>query len=179
LAKKVLTYWQQPITPAQLSYQTGLETKQCTDLVRNLSQKGLFHCINPEARIGRLYWLTKTGCTFQNRIRKEQKLPFLNHPLPSINWPLYGQLCFSHRSAVIKTLSIPLQPAEIKRKLRIEQPQVHINADNVRDIIRFFKFQNIVQPIYSRRKAYPKYELTQMGKQFRELLIRAEVKIRN
>lgn len=96
-----------------------------------------------------------------------------------MNWPLYGQLCFNHRSAVIKTLSIPLQPAQIKRKLRMEHPHIHISADNVRDIIRFFKSQKVVQPIYFRKKVYPKYELTQMGKQFKELLMRAEVKIRN
>tara|TARA_R110002167_G_scaffold105496_9_gene271351 strand:- start:7020 stop:7544 length:525 start_codon:yes stop_codon:yes gene_type:complete len=174
-----MTHWQQPLTPTQLSYQTDFDAKRCTDLVRSLFRKDLLYCINAEARIGRLYWLSMPGCSLQNKIRKEQKLPLLNHFFPSINWPLYGQLCFNHRSAVIKALSIPLQPAEIKRKIRIEKPQIHINADNVRDIIRFFVVQNIVQPIYSRKHVYPKYELTEMGRQFKELLIRAEVKIRN
>lgn len=148
-------------------------------LVRRLAQHNVLYCLNNEARIGRLYWLTKKGCELQNNLRTAAQLPLYDQILPAFNWSLYGQLCFTHRTAVIKALSHPLQPPEIKRKLRIEQPHIQINADNVRDIIRFFKARGIVEPVYRRKKVYPQYVLTDFGTKCRELLVRAEVKIGN
>ena len=67
-----------------------------------------------------------------------------------------------------------MQPAEIKKVLRIRRPNVKISANNVRDIIKLFLARNIVSLVKIRKKAHPKYELTDLGTKLRQLLLRAD-----
>lgn len=99
----------------------------------------------------------------------------ISYELPEIDWELYGSCCFSHRGAVIKTLATPMQPAEIKRRALLQNSMLRMSANNVRDVIRFFKEKGIVNPVKMRKKAYPRYELTEQGKDFRRLMMLAEV----
>ena len=178
-ARKILANWNQPLTAAQVGRRIGLEVKPANDLVRKLVRLHLLYCLNPRSRRSRLFWLTSTGCNYQNKLRKTLGLSLYDPSIPNIDWELYGKICFNHRTAILNVLTEPLQPAKIKRKLRRELPHIHINADNVREIIRFFKEQEIVRPVRVRKWVYPRYELTEQGKCFRELLIRAEVKDHN
>lgn len=95
--------------------------------------------------------------------------------MPDIDWSLYGSVCYRHREAIIKILSEPLQPSEIKRRARIRFAGIRMSANNVRDVMRIFVRQGIVRKIYVKRQRHPRYELTEQSRVFRDLLLQAEV----
>lgn len=72
-------------------------------------------------------------------------------------------------------MSVPLQPSDIKKVLRIHNPTVKISANNIRDIMRLFLAKGIVRKVFSRKKAHPQYELTQLGAKLRKLLFQAQM----
>lgn len=164
----------QPLTAKQVGRKTGIPMDTCSYILAKFSAKGLLTCLNPEARNSRLYWLTTLGRAYRKQLQQDLNLPYTEYDLPDVNWALYGWLCFSHRSAVIRTLSCPMQPSEIKRFLRIHRPNMKISANNIRDVIRLLLARKIVRPVRVRKKAHLLYELTDLGNRFRQLLTRAQ-----
>ena len=172
--KKILIAINQPITAKQLSQRVGIPVDTCSYLVAKFTFKGLLICLNPSAIKSRLYWLTEFGIRCRKQLHQGLDLLHKEYNLPDINWHLYGWVNFNHRSAIIKTLTTPMQPAEIKKVLRIHRPNIKISANNVRDIIKLFLARDIVRPMKIRKKAHPRYELTDLGTKLRQLLIRAD-----
>ncbi len=99
----------------------------------------------------------------------------MKHYFPAIDWEVYGWICFSQRAAILKALDRPLQPTDIKRRARMRDERLRMSANNVREIVPQLLRRGLVRPIYERKKAHPRYELTDLGRVCRELLIRAEV----
>ena len=164
------------MTARQLSKKTGIPKDTCSYLVAQCSIRGLLTCLNPEQRNSRLYSLTAQGRTIRKQLCQDTHLPYKEYDLPDINWSLYGSICFNHRSAVIRTLSGPMQPSEIKRVMRIHQSGVNISANNVRDVVKLLVEKNVVRPVLVKRKAHPCYELTEIGIQLQQLLRQAQVR---
>ena len=157
------------MTALQLSRLTGLDLDPTMNVVRRLIEFQFLRCLNPQARRSRLYWLTASGETYRKRFctgRRDRQ--------PSIDWGLYGWVCYSHRAAILKALAGPLQPCEIKRKARFDNPGLRMSANNVRDVIRLFVGKGIVRYVPGKRRAHPRYELTALGDTLRWLLLRAE-----
>ena len=50
-----------------------------------------------------------------------------------------------------------------------------ISANNIRDVVKLLLEKGIVQKVQVRKKAHPRYELTDSGNQFRELLMQSEM----
>ncbi len=167
----ILPAFNQPLTAKQLSLKTGIPADTCGYLLSKLAKNNLVNCLNPSAGSSRLYWLTKSGRHRQKDICKKMSLPYKEYSLPDIDWALYGRICFNQRCAVIKTLTEPMQPARIKQVLRLQRPNIKISANNIRDVIRFLSSEKIVQPVKIKKKAHPRYELTESGHIFRRLLI--------
>jgi len=163
----------QPMTGKQIASKIGIPMDTCSHLIARCSAKGLVTCLNPEQRNSRLYWLTSLGKAARKQLFQDANLPYKEYDLPDINWSLYGWVCFNHRSAVIRTLSGPMQSSEIKRVLRIHQSSIRISANNIRDIIKLLVSKNIVRPLKVKRKAHPRYELTETGLQLKRLLQKA------
>ena len=67
-----------------------------------------------------------------------------------------------------------MQPSEVKRVLRVHRPNIRISANNIRDVIKLLLEKGLVQKVFVRKKAHPRYELTDSGNQFRQLLMQAE-----
>ncbi len=173
--KEVLANLNQPLTAKQLSQRLGITTDSCSFLFWQLSVYELLYCLNPEARTNRLHWVTAVGNTCQRKLREALHLPQLLHRFPNIKWKLYGQVCFSHRSAVIRALAKPMRPAAIKRNAKSQDPNLRMSANNVRDVIRILLDYGVVRPVWTEKKAHPDYDLVGEGSQFRELLLRAEL----
>ena len=171
---KMLMAINQPVTAKQLSKRIGIPVDTCSYLFAKLTIKALLICLNPGARNSRVYWLTEFGIRCRKQLHQDLDLPYKEHNLPDINWHLYGWVNFNHRSAIIKILTTPMQPAEIKKVLRIRRPNIKISANNVRDIIKLFLARDIVIPVNIRKKTYTRYELTDLGTKLRQLLIRAD-----
>ena len=172
--KKILLAINQPITAKQLSQRTGIPVDTSSYLLAKLKIKGLLICLNPDAIKSRVYWLTEFGIRCRKQLHQDLDLLYKEYDLPDINWLLYGWLNFNHRSAVIKTLITPMQPAEIKKVLRSRRPNIKISANNVRDIIKLFLARDIVSPVKIRKKAHLRYELTDSGTKLRQLLLRVD-----
>lgn len=165
----------QPLTGKQIGRRTGIPIDTCSYVVAKLVTRGLLTCLNPEARNSRLYWLTDLGIQCRKRLHRDLALAYEEYDLPCIDWALYGWICYSHRSIVMKTLTAPMQPSEIKRTIRKRKAGMKISANNIRDVVKLLLKKGIVQKVCVRKKAHPRYELTDSGNQFRELLIQSEM----
>ena len=163
------------MTALQLSKKTGFTQEQCSTILGQLTLCGLVKCLNPTATRSRLYWLTPIGILCQKKLGKDKTLPDMAKHLPDIDWELYGWVCYSHRAAIIRILTEPMQPSDMKRKLRNSKSDMKISANNIRDVIKLFLRKRIVQKVLMRKKAHPRYKLTQLGSNFQRLLSRAEV----
>jgi len=164
----------QPLTARQISRKTGIPVDTCSCLIAKLSDQGLLTCLNPEQRNSRLYWVTGLGAKCKNKLYQDLDLPRKELDLPDMDWQLYGWVCFTHRSAVIRTLSGPMQPSEIKRFLRVHHPDIKISSNNIRDVVKLLLSRNIVRPVKIRKKAHLRYELTETGRQLQRLLLQAQ-----
>jgi DNA-binding HxlR family transcriptional regulator len=162
------------MTAKQLSRQTAISNETCSYLLGKFAVLQLCVCLNPEAGNSRLYWVTDLGRKLQIQLREEMNLPIKDIGFHSVNWALYGWVCYNHRSVVLRALTESMQPSEIRRRIRHKFPSARISANNVRDIIRLFEKQGIVRKVYVRKKAHPRYELTETGVQLQKLLNCAE-----
>lgn len=162
------------MTAKQLSRVNALSEERCSYLLGKFAALTLCTCLNPQARNSRLYWTTDLGRKIQYTLQKERNLPQKDTSPNSVNWSLYGWVCYRHRSVVVRVLTKPMQPSEIRHKIRYRFPKVKISANNVRDIIRLFEQWNIVERISIRKKVHPRYQLTDSGLVLQMLLNRAE-----
>ena len=172
--RKILMTIEQPLTGKQIGRRTGIPIDTCSYVVAKLVARGLLTCLNPKARNSRLYWLTDLGAKYRKKLHRDLALPYEEYDLLSIDWALYGWICFSHRSIVMKTLTAPMQPSEIKRTIRKRKAGMKISANNIRDVVKLLLEKGIVQKVFIRKKAHPRYELTDSGNQFREILMQSE-----
>jgi hypothetical protein len=173
--KLVLLNLKQPMTALQLSKKTELSLDQCSLLLGQLTLCGLMKCLNPTAKRSRLYWLTPIGILCQKKLTKDKTLPDIAKNLPDINWELYGWLCYNHRTAIIKALTEPMQPATIKRKAKQHDSKIRMSANNVRDVMKLFLKKGIVEPVKVGKRAHLRYELSELGCKLQRLLSQVEL----
>lgn len=164
----------QPMTAKQIVKWSDNTLDGCSHLLHILTKKGLVYCLNPRSRNSRLYWITNLGKSCRRQIQQAQSIAIGKYDFPSVNWEIYGWVCYSHRATIIKTLTEPMQPAQIKRKARLQNPHLRMSANNTRDVIRLFLKKGIVRPVKIRKKAHLRYELSDQGKKMQELLVKAE-----
>lgn len=162
------------MTAKQLSKKTAITKERCSYILSKFAALQLCVCLNPKAVNSRLYWITSQGKEIQTQLQKELNLPQNDICVHSVNWDLYGWVCYNHRSVVLRVLTEPMQPSEIRRRIRHKYPKAKISANNVRDIIHLFEKQGLVQKVFFRKKAHPRYKLTETGLQLQKLLNQAE-----
>ena len=177
IRRKVLQAFNQPLISRQISKRTGIPQDTCSYLIAKFVDVGLLVCLNPKSRNCRLYWPTEKGHQYCRELYRDQNRLYNEAELLEIDWPLYGWVCFSHRSAIIKALTHPMQPSEIKRFFRIQGTHIRISANNIRDIVRLFLSRGIVYPVKIRKKAHLRYELTDLGTKLRRLLVQADASL--
>lgn len=173
--KSVLQSLHIPSTATQLSAVTGMDFPTCSYIISKMTKKGLSYCLNPTARIGRLYFPTAIGLKCQHKLFKlsgKPLPPIYDIPNSPIDWTEYGWVCFSHRQTVLRSLTKPMQPSEIKRKITQRSPQARISANNVRDVIYDFLRRGIVRQITLNNQAHRQYQLTDKGLAYQQLLNR-------
>ncbi len=173
--KDLVLAMSQPLTANQMARKLDVRPSQASALMERLNAIGLVQCLNPFARSSRVYWHTLIGEKFHNELCQSAGISAVAR-LSKNNWSLYGSTCFNHRSTVIKMLTRPMPPAEIKRQARLHDQRVSISASNVRDVIRYLHKHGIVQPVHGRKRAHPSYELTPKGEIIQQLMTQAEVK---
>lgn len=169
--KEIIRDFDQPLTATQIARRVSISLDRVLHLLWALTLYHVLYCLNKDTRHSRVYWLTELGKACQRKLREACGLQPLTHRLPDIPWDLYSSVCYSHRTAVIKTIHGPMQAAAIKRKALFQNPQLRMSANNVRDVIQYLLKKGIVTRVEIKRRAHPRYELTELGKEFRELLL--------
>ena len=71
----------------------------------------------------------------------------------------------------------PMAPSDIKRKAFQRNAELRMSANNVRDVLKLFLKRRIVHRYSIKKHIRPYYELTGLGKQLQQLLLRSEVKV--
>ncbi len=64
-----------------------------------------------------------------------------------------------------------MQAAAIKRKARLRDSNLRMSANNVRDVLKYLLGAQITRRVVVRKKKHPRYELTDLGKEFQRLLL--------
>ncbi len=172
--KKVLLAFSQPLISRQISKKTGIPAHTCSSVIAMLENSGVLVCLNSCARNNRIFWLTETGHQCVQAMYTSQNRTYNRPILSNMDWSLYGWACSSHRSAILKALTHPMQPSEIKQLFRMQKIDIRISANNIRDIIRLFLAKGIVRPVKVRKRVHLRYELTETGIKIRDLLLSAE-----
>src|SRR5262245_10284591 len=168
---RVLTCFHQPLTVRQLAQRADLVLVACSYVLWELAAHRLTVCLNGDARRSRVYWLTKAGLACRRRLLADRRA---RHEFPQVDWGLYGWVCHSHRSSVIKALHEPMRPATIKRRARQKDPGLRMSAGNVREVIKLYVRRGVVARLSVPDESHPKYRLTDVGMDLRELLLGAE-----
>lgn len=166
----VLMHLAGPSTATHLARRTGISRAGCSRVLSDATQRKITVCLNPSARRSRVYGLTQTGLSAGASTGTRHR----GCTTRTAAWADLGWVCFRHRSAILRALSQPMQPAEIKRRARIHDPTLRMSAGNVRDVIKLMLARGIVAKVFRRKLAHPQYELTEGGHHLRELLVRTE-----
>ncbi len=169
----MLLHFIQPMTASQIAYRMSIDRDSCSSILSGLLNQGIVQCLTPKTRRSRLYWLTDLGAACLKQLHKSIGTPTKASEFPDVDWELYSWVCFSHRATIVKTLIRPLQPSQIKRQARFNDPTLRMSANNVRDVIRLFLVKEIVRAVDTPGFAHPRYELTTIGERLQLLLFRA------
>lgn len=168
---RILCTLTQPLTATQLATRLSINDSTCMSVIGDLTGVGLCTCLNPRATKSRLFFPTEAGSRLQTRVRRLFRLPTEKPSIPAeVDWDRYGFTCFSHRAAIVQTLSQPLAAAEIKRRIRKRDPSVRISANNIRDALKLLESRQIVMRVQVGKRRHPSFALTPVGHPFPDLL---------
>ncbi|MCG3132744.1 MAG: hypothetical protein FLDDKLPJ_03610 [Phycisphaerae bacterium] len=168
--KLVLLNFSQPLTANQMSKRTGLSLDACSYVFWEFTLKKLSTCLNNAAQRNRVYWLSRLGLVCRRRSFRDQEKEMPTPFVPDVDWDLYGQVCHRHRSAIIKALREPMQPAAAKRRARALDPTLRMSGNNARDVMRWLRKAGLVDAIREPGARFPKYRLLQMGEDIRSFI---------
>jgi len=169
----VLLVLDQPLSASHVSARTGLRLVHASFVLAELLQAQLVQSLTLHANGSRIVWLTRLGERVQRELRGEPETNHRNGTFPIVDFHLFALTCFSHRSAVLRTLDRPLQATEIRKRARLDNPAQRMNSSNVRDVLGVFRRHNLILPVRRRKRSHPKWVLSEVGGSVRELLLGA------
>lgn len=170
---QILLHFDQPLTTKQIAQKHRITFDSSSSAVSALTVYLLVRCLNSRARRSRLFWMTWLGQLCQRHIRTLKGTKSLEYDFPIVDWELYGWVCFSHRTAILKAMRGQMQPVEIRRRAVQSNSSLRMSANNCRDIIKQFVGKGIVRPVAIHKKAHLRYETTDVGELLQQLLFRA------
>lgn len=168
--KLILSGFNQPLTATDVARRSGIGRDSCLHHLWSLTLRGVLRCLNQDTRFNRLYTLTKLGHACQRRLKVTCGLTSAGYHEPDVPWDLYSSICYRHRAAVIESLREPMQSATLRRKARRQDPTLRMSANNVRDVMKYLLQKQIARRVTIRKKKHPRYELTELGREFQRLL---------
>ena len=169
--KLILSGFNQPLTATHVARRSGIDRDSCLHHLWSLTLRGILRCLNQDTRFNRLYELTNLGKACQRRLRGLRSGEPNSYHAPDIPWDLYSSICYRHRAAVIESLREPMQSATLRRKARLQDPTLRMSANNVRDVMKYLLQKQIARRVTIRKKKHPRYELTDLGREFQWLLL--------
>jgi len=119
-----------------------------------------------------LYWLTEDGKAVRDQLAELYGRGPVAEPA-SVNWLLYGQLCFRHRRAVLLALQGHMRPPHVKKRALASNASLRMSVDNCREVLHWMERHGVVRRVRVGRECYASYELTEVGEKCQVLLRRA------
>lgn len=172
--QRLILAMHQPLTAHQLASRSALDRDTCSRVLGELSIYGVVECVNPSARRSRLYWLTGMGAECRRLLGISLHQQPIVYRFPLVDWNLYGEVCYSHRAAVVKAVEGQMQAVAIRRRACLQNRQLRMSANNCRDVLYFLRRVGIVKQIRLQSEQHPRYQLTETGTRLQLLLRRAE-----
>ena len=169
--RQALVDLERPLTVTQAARILRLDRDSASYLLRSMYRQGLVRCLNSGARTHRVYGLTRLGRKLQAWLREIQHLP--QRTVPDCDWSLFGLVCSRHRAAVLLALDAPLRVTEVRRHARRQDPDLRMSSNNTGDVLRFFLLKGLVERIERPKSPFPHYQLTDLGRYLRRLLLDA------
>lgn len=170
--KRCVRGFSQPLTAKQMARRLDLPQGACSYLFWQLRVYSVLVCLNDHAHCSRLYALTQLGRSIQGQLLGKRPV---DPDFDGVDWSLYGRMLFRHREAVIRALIGPMRPSMIKRRARQANLQLAMSVTNVRDTLYYLLALGVVRRVCERGQRYPNYELTPIGRKFRDLMICADM----
>lgn len=162
----VLEVMSKPKTPAEIRDQISLNKTQNLSLtLNNLVKSGLIYCLNPKARTGKLYGVTKKGI----KVRRKQGFKDY-HQLDGVDWNKYGFVVSGRqRRAILKILDINIpMPVRLIRE-RAQEYNRHISRINTYDVLKEFSKAKLVQKKRVNHNLF--FKLTSSGQKIKQQLL--------
>ena len=169
--KLILSGFNQPLTATHVARRYGIGRDSCIHHLWDLTIRMILRCLNQDTNFNRLYALTNLGTACQRRLHGVRSGEPNNYHEPDIPWDLYSSVCYRHRAAVIESMREPMQSATVRRKARLRDSNLRMSANNVRDVMKCLLQAHVVRRVTLRKKKHPHYELTNLGREFQQLLL--------
>lgn len=174
LRQQLLLSIHQPHTVGQLSRRLHARIGHCARAMRYLVRYQLAMCLTPHHKRNKVYWLTTFGADCQRELTKHHGTEEISHVLPDVDYEVYASICTRHRRVLVKHLTKPMFPGEVRRAALSSEPHQRISNGNARDVmaslVRLGVAEKEQAPHYGRKK----YQLTSDGKHMQSLLWRSE-----
>ena len=168
IRKEILRKLTQPMTATQLSEKARIPFGRCLWQVHNLVRKGILEPLIQDSHV-KVYWLTDLGKNCQRLLYEERSLPAPSHSIPDLNWDFYSWASHRHRAPIVKILTKPMRPVQIRKLLRDRQPLLRISIDNVWDELQLMVKKGIVRAVSMPGSRFWFYELSSVGRTLQRL----------
>jgi predicted transcriptional regulator len=167
LQKAVLEVMSKSKTPAELRREIGLKKiKSISSTLKELVSLGLIYCLNPRAKIGRLYGLTKKG------IGARKKFSFKDYCQPhDLDWNSYSYVvCGKQRRAILKAMNVGMPMSSRLIRERANEYNPRISRTNANDILQQFVRKKLAKKIKQGNRVL--FRLTRNGDRIKKQLIK-------
>ena len=169
---RVLMALFQPTTAQQLASRLGKSLRSISEHIRQLRVYRVLTCLNPTAHQSRLYWLTDEGKSCRDLLAGIYNTD-IPSAFPTVDWDVYGDLCFRHRHAVLLALKGRMRPPQVKKSALAHNSRLRMSIDNCREVLYWMRNRGVVKAVRPRAEYFPYYELTGVGRSCQSLLRQA------
>lgn len=170
---RTLLAMQQPMTADQLAGRLEKQRSSVSEHIRQMRVYRVLKCLNPESHQSRLYWLTEEGVECRSQLASLYKNTQPGALPLSLDWQVYGELCFRHRRAVLLAMHGRMRPPQVKKRAFARDARLRMSVDNCREVLYWMVSRGVVRGVRPRGKRFVLYELTEVGKTCQELLRKA------
>jgi DNA-binding MarR family transcriptional regulator len=167
--RAALEVMSKPKTPAEIRDQIGLKrNSNLSSTIRELIRLNLICCLNPNAKVGKLYGLTSKGQKLKKKLLTEKGMPYSYSEPSQINWRLYGWVvCGRQKNAILKAMKMPMPLKYIKEMAQEYNPR--ISRTNANDILQLFVKKGLAEKTRQYNRII--FALTKHGQTIRAQLL--------
>lgn len=167
--KAVLEVMSKLKIPSEIREQIGLKrSNNISSTLKELLRLNLIYCLNPKAKVGKLYGLTVKGQKLRKKLLNEKSIPYSYSEPSQVNWNLYGWvICGKQKKAILKAIKMLLPLKYIKENAQKYNPM--ISRMNCNDILQLFVKKGIARKIRQNNRVI--FNLTKTGEKIRNQLL--------